>query len=227
MPAAVPFIIATQPRCGSSWLATLLDAHEQVTCHGELLADPATFPEGGFQELLERHVFGTSEQAVGFKLFYEQQVPGLVEFLIRQQTRVVFLRRDNLLRQYISLQLAFATNRWSVLRPETPTTRLAISVEAMLSWFDLVLSERTEQNIDFSQLPSVTISYERLVQNQERELGQIWDLLEVPSVRVTSPLFRQETRSIQQIVENFEEVQFALRGTDRESFLTSEPFATV
>ena len=39
MPALTRFALLTRPRCGSTYLATLLNSHPQVLCHGELFLE--------------------------------------------------------------------------------------------------------------------------------------------------------------------------------------------
>ena len=93
MPSLTRFALLTHPRCGSTYLATLLNSHPQVLCHGELFYQHQVFYAVGYRDgslhlatpaerdadpaaFLDKvwgHPFGNS--AVGFKLVRMSGLP--------------------------------------------------------------------------------------------------------------------------------------------------------
>ncbi len=130
------FLILAQARTGSTMLVRALNSHPNVRCFGEVLNtardlilygvqgydnyDPRDreLRDRDFKAFLRTRIYtpdGEGISATGFKLLYGQfrDFPGLQDWLTQETSiRVIHLKRRNLLRQLVSLKLAFTTGVW-------------------------------------------------------------------------------------------------------------------
>ena len=144
----VRFVLLSGARTGSTLLARALNSHPQARCFGELFnytikggidyiveGYKKSDPEGlALRErdpvaFLRTFIFGrhdASVRAVGLKYHYLHFVgfPGSLDALIAaEDVRVLHLKRRNLVRMYVSLEMAYETGVWQRQRPATrPST---------------------------------------------------------------------------------------------------------
>ena len=136
------FIILGKGRTGSNMLASALRSHTQIVAYGELFnnADhhrilwehPDYIPyrpldrarklrERDPREFVEKLVFRRyplQVSAVGFKLFYyhaqEKSWESVWPYLkAMPDLKIIHIKRENILKNVLSLKIAFTTNEWS------------------------------------------------------------------------------------------------------------------
>jgi hypothetical protein len=120
-----PFVILGHTRTGSNHLATLLNSHPDIECHGELLK-PVGPPFSEFLNVIERmdaryqdpdyrrdnyedfikDYFRLSDGVIGFKLIVGQHNPSTAFCMLEPTIKVIYLYRENLLAVYSSEKLA-------------------------------------------------------------------------------------------------------------------------
>lgn len=136
------FVILSAPRCGSTFVGSLLQSHPQVVCYNELFKKDRChfnypfFPEEDDAELLkvrekssdrflEKFVFrGYREvfHAVGFKMLYPQwadpEFKAVKRWLMaNHELQFIHLIRKNTLQVLISLKRATLSNEWWRMDP--------------------------------------------------------------------------------------------------------------
>jgi LPS sulfotransferase NodH len=246
-------IILTSQRSGSTFMQGCLDAHPQVRCYGELLvggnlvaprvchgyrlltkgyrylAARAWDPVG----IMDRYYAREEAPVVVFKAMYSHVDNQAVRKYLQKHTeiRVIHLRRDNLLKQYVSKVLLGAKRerRW---QPHT-THRIPV-VSARVSP-ERAIREMTKVRdyfLEFERLLSghrkIEILYERMFHGPSlsREVwAAIGGLLEIEPAQVGSDLVKMNPNDLRPMVDNYDELADALAGTEFAKYLDEQPAA--
>jgi LPS sulfotransferase NodH len=159
--------------------------------------------------------------AFGFKLMYGQarRYPELVDWCKDHQVRVVHLVRRNTLKMIVSREIAKRRGVYLSTRSLKP-------VKVMLKTKGLVLElERLESIVDkyrkaFSSNCCLDVEYEQLISNCDGETNRILDFLGIePNGSLRSKLVKTSSDSLMELVENYQHVCAALRGSPYELLL--------
>ena len=243
------FVIVGIARTGSTLLLSLLNAHRQVLAFGELFRgdgligwDVPPFlsyqnqrllrlSENAPSEFLEHEVFRRwprEIRAVGYKLFYYHARSGPqseVWDLIRKDPKIeiIHLRRRNILAQYLSLNLAHATNIWATSRsPSASPPPIHLEPEACVQHFRAVRAYEDECDAFFADLDIEHVSYEELVSDRGAVMARIWAKLGVPNMAVQERTVRQRTQPLSEAIANYYELRTALANTEWASFFAED-----
>jgi LPS sulfotransferase NodH len=241
------FCIVGIARTGSTLLLNILNAPGNVLAFGELFRtendigwdlapfagrrdrEAAALHRGDPVAFLERHVFRPWPRrirAVGFKIFYyhAQRHPwnAVWEYLERQQEiAIVHLLRANILRQYVSLGIAFQTGVWSspVGAAASTAEPIHLDVDDCIRHFDYVRSseEACRQRFGLDRL--LELRYEDLVADLERETFRLQDFLGLPKQAVRPAAGRRQPRPLSAMIANYGELERALARTPWARFL--------
>ncbi|AGB48146.1 sulfotransferase [Mesorhizobium sp. B283B1A] len=223
-PMPQPFVILAMPRTGTHYLEELLNEHPTVLSNGELLNEYDTNWPGKDRllrtdrELLEQAYwrYPTPDYKnvthIGCKInepqFHER--PGFFAELTRWPALKVILVTRNILESLRSFAQARQSGQWlkfssDAARP--PRVRLSIAdCEAYFKAADN-FHARIEHSFTTSQL--LVVEYESLLHEPAACLGKVWHFLGAPAVGLSdrAVLQRQETRALDQTVQNFDELQ--------------------
>jgi LPS sulfotransferase NodH len=193
------FIILSMPRTGSTLLHTFLNYHSHVHSLGEL-SNEAIGP-------IRWHPYPKSIEAVGLKVFYDSPKTKSVRDLFSQleipdDAKIIWLRRRNRLRQWLSLKISEQTGSWSTVRSEPQIHSLELTPEEFLSF--LKKAEDLDHQVlgQVSGKEHVSLFYEDVVNNTQFEMEKIWKLLGVTSVRPVSLLKQQHPQSVKELLAN-------------------------
>ncbi|MFN4098568.1 MAG: sulfotransferase family protein [Pararhodobacter sp.] len=127
------FLILGQPRSGTTYLQTLLNAHPDVHCRGELFdpwqidddgqktpgleaviardADPEGFLD---RRLAGEGLAGPLPVRIGAKVLFQHHPALLARYIpARPGLRLIHVRRENKLAQFASMQQVAKTKRWT------------------------------------------------------------------------------------------------------------------
>lgn len=237
------FVLLPAPRTGSNWLCTLLDSHPDILCHHELynpegihlaldrrdgslslgtLAERERDPLGLLERAWAAHL---GHAAVGFKLNLGQSEAVFRAVLADRGVLKLVLGRRNRVKTFVSEVIARETARWESYGEaggDAPAPRIRVDPAALLA--------HAERNRDhFEELRRalsgpghrvLETGYEDLESARERE--RILGFLGVRTLPLTSRTFKRETRDLRDVIENFSEVEAALRGTGLEHELASQ-----
>lgn len=224
------FVILCLGRTGSTHLVSLLDSHPEIRCFGELF----TYQEGTLDEAyitssrsdpedyLTHLTAPLTESAVGFKLPMSsiRAHPDVLGLLESPALRMVRLSRRNLLALFVSRRLLASTRVPQSTRGDYGDATVVLDPKQCLAVFRRM--EEHERYLDgiAAGKPLFRISYEELVTGQP--LGDIQRFLGVEPVALQSPFSRIRNRSMAETVENWAEVEEALRGSPYERFLEDD-----
>lgn len=227
------FLVLSSPRCGSHMLRRSLCSHPNIVCLTEMFNPDLTNNEpfdacATDTELLNERIFRKYPdrvRAVGFLLHRSgariAHRPGELwrKLMLDRELRVISLRRENLLRRYISYELMRQkrTNRRtsSVFSPEELKTEFELR-EAELTWFD----QR------FSHHQMLPVSYEEMCASYNETMARIQTFLDVPVQKLQTDTAPNLRLPLEQAIENYREVFEAFRDTRWAGFFGPETNGT-
>jgi hypothetical protein len=121
--------------------------------------------------------------------------------------KFILLKRRNILGQLTSLMIATRTNCW---RDKKSTHQIELNI-AQLEWF-IDREKKAHAAFESSGVEYKTVFYEDLCENFDETVKSIQDYLDLDYIRLEpAPLIKQETRPIQEIISNYEDVKWTLR----------------
>jgi hypothetical protein len=241
-PIRAKFVILAAPRSGSNMLCTMLGSHPSILCHHEIFN-----PKGIRLALQLREtgfVLGTVEErgqdpeaflervwttrlgfpCVGFKLTHRQDERVFCHVLSDATVAKIVLRRRNRLKTYVSHRISETLGEWEVYRPQDlirERPRIRVEPRAFLERvaFDEAYYDEIGSTIDARGQAQIEVWYERLfsadVQDSILEflgLGPAAGGMIIGSVK-------QNSRHLEDLVENYEELLRVFAGTPFEAEL--------
>jgi len=229
------FVVFSQSRSGSSVLADLLDTHPEVYCATEIFRLSPPFPHAyrrAMEKLSPAPVFGFKLQVHHLDNELHLDERHAEEFVIQLAEvgyRFIYLKRDNSLRQVISDRLREAGGP-TYLRSDGPheLPRLAVDVQNVLQRLETrrhywEVAERLLAHTD-----NVWVSYESDLQkseNHQEAADRLFAFLGLQSAPVATSMRRINTRPLSALIENYDELEAALRGTPWAAQLAESPAA--
>lgn len=229
----VDFVILCLGRTGSTHLQSLLDSHPDVRCYGELFTDVdlatgygesrvETFIASRYEDpiaYLRAVTDGVKARAIGFKLPTNslRAFPEATSVLDDPTVRVVRLSRRNLLALLVSRRLLAATGVPQSTHGSYGDARVRLEPRRCLTAFRHM--EEDERRLDdlAGDHSTFRLDYEQLVTGDRLE--ELQRFLGVAPEELNSWFSKLRTHSLRYAVENWAEVETALRGTPYEPFL--------
>jgi LPS sulfotransferase NodH len=239
-PKYAPFVIVCTARTGSEFFKSLLNDHKNMIAWGALFAPAsrnrirwgfAAQPQrASLRRLilddpvgfLEREIwtsYPSAIRAVGFKLFYGHARSGewrsVWSYLQRRtDTRILHLRRQNLLARQVSLELAQASRIWrSKGRDRVPRSMVNLDFDACLREFRRVEEGAAEIDAMFPSERVINVVYENLAVDQAAEMQRVFDFLGVENRGVRASTRRQSGGMLKDQIGNFHELERRFRGS--------------
>jgi LPS sulfotransferase NodH len=243
-----PFIILGSGRSGSTLLRERINSHTAATCYGELF-DPSEHDKIYWDtgrptleeelvlrredpaQFLDRFVFGETAKsisAVGFKIFYYQAREGrqgdVWDYLRDQKINILHLRRENMLRQFLSFELARHTKTWFINHPDQAHRDVQVRLEPneCLNFIRSMTEQYRQASEFFAVSPCLETTYEGLANNEAAESSRLLKFLELPQQPLVSGLKKQNVRPMGAVISNYEELEAALVGKPEHAFLDDE-----
>lgn len=243
-------VIFSRGRTGSNLLISLLASHPKVFQHGEIFGEHLLQHEvfrnainkmgsvAYFEHCTRRLL---AEQVVGLKFLYYQlepeyaqrwnvpDLPSVLPVLERsKELRIVHLKRRNLLETLVSWKIAAQTHRYRQYNQDRSSGagKAHSNITVNLSYEECRHEfEQTEQwqryyDAAFANHPFVEMYYEDLVADKHHEMARVLDLLSLEKYELRSPLRKQNTRPLEDIVENFAELRERFADTRHAGFFT-------
>lgn len=223
-PARERFVIFGQSRTGSTLLRSLLNAHPEVTCEGELYLNRTPFPYR-YHLVVSRR---SRTPVWGFKLFshhlerhYGLHPRTFMEHMHEHGYTIIHLRRENIVRHTLSQFLRHASGV-THQRSSQPLRTIHLDMTEFLDH----LSEREYYGklaeAAVRHVPHVTVSYERDLEPpaaRQRLMDTLFDRFGVATVPAQSELKQINTKALPDLVENYDELHAALADTPHAQWL--------
>ncbi|TCK19462.1 sulfotransferase family protein [Thiogranum longum] len=237
------FIILSTQRSGSAFLATSLASHPLITCHREIFLQKNRncdsyqmyrssslgrrvtdiFNRGSLVDKYLQGIFSADSHvsAAGFKLMYSQakRFPEVTNWLLENNVHIIHLIRKNYLRTILSACIAQARG----IHHSSKTlekTKVIIHPEMAMREMKKISDNINSYCSLFRNNPYIEISYESFVSDRDAQAKLILEFLAINNFsRLTSELVKNNPYPISELIQNYEEVSDALRGTQFDSFL--------
>lgn len=227
-----PFIVLSHQRSGSTMLTKTLNQHPAVVTFGEafvfgrmglnvagfdnhderLLTLRNNFPRA----FLEHYLFApypSHVQAVGFKLFPEQiesfHFRWLWDWIAHHpEVKIIYLTRSNLLATYTSLRIAMKDQQYSITGQSDRTrSTVRLTPEDCLAEFEQRQRYHEQAMSHLQGNPVLAVDYEQATQDLPAYLQQVQDFLGVDRADLSVSMVKQEVRSLDQVIENYDELR--------------------
>ncbi len=166
------------------------------------------------------------KRAVCFKLKYDQLISPEYktlrdEIVNDRDFRIIHLRRENLLRRYLSHYIAkqithvtMATHGQVI--PEVP--RVELDPHECQKDFETIRSRELEFAELFAQHPTFSISYEEMVAGDAKKIRALLDFMGVSPRELTTTTRRLGCDDLRQVIANFEELRTYFAGSPYSKF---------
>jgi LPS sulfotransferase NodH/glycosyltransferase involved in cell wall biosynthesis len=242
----IRFVIVGTGRTGSTMLISLINNHSEALTFGELFRSPDSIgwdvpshapasdaamlavyrhhPVRFLQSMVFRD-WKPGQRAMGFKIFYyharEFPFAAVWEYL-RNETdiRVLHVKRRNVLAQYLSLQRAHMTDRWSGPSQDAISAPLHLSPEECQRHFAWVRRSEAEHDAFFARHPVLPVIYEDLLTGQTGQMARVQDFLGLNRERLAATTVRQSSRPLSEAIANYEELEVSFAGTEWAEFFS-------
>jgi LPS sulfotransferase NodH len=241
------FIILARSRTGSNFLRGLLNAHPQITVLGELFQNERqigwAYPGYSqsnriFSLFLEHPVeflsqkvfrnFPTQTRAVGFKIFYyhaqSNNWRSVWPYLQQDQNlHVIHMKRQNLLKTYLSKKKADLTDVWVDTNSDSQNRKpfsVSLDFKECQETFSQTRAWENEYDAFFGHHKVFEIYYEDLSQDYSKVMQRVFDFLNVDQYPVKPQTRKQSKRSLSETIENYAELKNQFQGSEWETFFT-------
>lgn len=237
MPSSTRFIILAAPRTGSNLLCTLLNSHPDVLCHHELFNPEGIYyaldyRDGSLQlgSMAERdrepfaflqRVWENTQGAscAGFKMTRGQNEAVMRSLIGDSEVLKIILYRRNRLKTFVSELVARQTNQWEVYAGDehvTDAPKLRVDVQSLRAHSDLNerFYEDIRRSLQVKQQPYIEMFYENILSEPEHTRILEYLGVEATQVRLTPSSIKQNDSDLRSLIENFQELEMALEGSD-------------
>lgn len=223
------FLIFAQGRTGSTLLADTLNSHPQIFCDREILCNPRVSP----LHFPENRARTSSVEVFGFRVkCYQltkwqrmQEIRSFLESFQERGWKMIYLWRENVLEHAISNVFSNVTKKFHH-RDDTSGRPKSIRVDP--GEIQRLMRERLHflawEREALSGLPYLEINYDRdllLDEAKEATFARVLAFLEVPPADLAIPYKKSVNKSLDQIIENYQDLVESLTGTDLEKYLAS------
>lgn len=221
-------VVFAQGRTGSTLLVDLLGAAPGVHADGEILARPVLWPRG-WVEAARRHRVANTAYCFKVKIYQltdAQRVadPGRwLGGMANAGWQVIYLHRRNLLRHVLSNMVAERRGTFEIRGRDVPVVdRLTVDPNELIRWMRIRRATGEAERAALAQIAHTSVCYEDDLLDGARH-QMTYDRLAVdlglPAGEVRTDVRRTTPDRLEDIVENYDELAAALRGTEWERHL--------
>ena len=126
--------------------------------------------------------------------------------------KLIHIYREDLLRSYLSLEIARRTNDWVKYSKKSPRLeQIFLDTTDFKQYASDIAKYQKTFLMSFKKHQIHEISYENLIESPEELTNQILDFLNLPRKKLTSQMRPQNPFSIKEIVLNYEEVKTEIK----------------
>jgi len=199
----------------------------RVLLHKNIRLIRALFLDLPVQAFLSSLLFGSYPSAiksVGFKyhLYHGTRLPELKEYLNQhKEIKIIHLIRKNYLHMLVSEKLAQASKQWKLkdrVADKAHDIRFILKKAECANPFFQYKEQEKEAKTLFAGHDILILYYEDLVHNQEWTLDRVQEFLGVEKQHLFSPLKKQRTRRLSEVIENYESLKHSFKGTKWSAF---------
>ncbi len=221
------FIVLTRDRTGSNMLIQALNSHPCIGADYEIFAKL----RGRTERTILDCAFGKQPfyiRAKGFKIFYyhpqDAECSQVWDMLAANEgLHVIHLQRRNILHALVSERAAYATGVYGVRSEQEAKAyrrsvpQVEFTAEELERGFRRTREWEREGAARFASRPMIEVEYEQIVTDLPGEFRRVTDFLGVYACAPRTDFKKQGTRSLREIVRNYDELAAAFAGTGEEA----------
>lgn len=221
------FIIFGRGRSGSTLLVSLLNAHSQIYCDGEILHDWVSFPHLHINvcaSVCPRPIYGF--KLLSYQIRDIQPIINPTQFLShlhREGYLIIYLSRQNLLAHALSnINARKQKFHHQLNQVEIQKQKINVDFQELVFWIEHSEKiERYEHQI-INDLPHLPLIYEDNLltpELQQKTANQVFNLLDIPTESVTTNFVKLMSSDLSNSIENYEELSAKIKQTRYARFL--------
>jgi hypothetical protein len=163
-------------------------------------------------------------EAVGFKVNYSQinRYSEIASWIKQTDLKIIHLIRNNLLKRLVSHKIANIQNLCHSTQ-SVEAIKVHIDPKTLIDDFrrrQKRFAKYTNRFKDIFEVPFLEVSYESLVTDFNSEIQKVLKFLDIDTFKqLTSELVKINPDSLEDIVENYEEVKQAIISSEFKNFL--------
>ncbi|KAH0900816.1 hypothetical protein HID58_040319, partial [Brassica napus] len=216
------FAIISMQRSGSGWFETLLNNHTNISSNGEIFSNKD-------RRANVSSIFETLDKGL---MKHQEEI---VEYFKTRGVSSIFLFRRNLLRRIISVlantydrdaKLLNGTHKSHVHSPKEAEIlagyKPVINTSLLITELKKIQETTLKALAYFNTTRHILLHYEDVVENRIVRLDDVQEFLKVPKRELKSRQVKIHLGSLSQHVQNWEEVQTTLKGTNWSDYLEME-----
>lgn len=235
------FIILGAARTGSTLLVNLLQSHPSIKTYREIFMNESSKIDWGYpvysstkllqirQEnplfFIDQVVFGEvpkNVSAVGFKIFYDHAQGDKQQLVWNhlkdlKSLKIIHITRRNLLKNYLSLSLAFKTDIWvnnsHHTHKQSHPTAITLNYDDCIKFFEQRKAYEKYYDNLFSSHQKMNIIYEAFTKNLSPYTKQIQEFLEVKEYELYCSIKKQAKKPLSKAISNYFELKEKFIGT--------------
>lgn len=221
------FVIFGRGRSGSTLLVDLLSSGDRIFCDTEILNRPVLSPFHHIRNCSRMH----PAEIYGFKLlsYQLQSVQNLsdpkafLDKLVREKGyQLIFLTRENLLRQTLSKHYANFRNAWHDKGKSNDRSKMTVDIPLLISHLDAGYALGQFEEKMLNNLPCLRLTYENDLSEPDKQretITKVTAYLGTDDFEPKTNLRRITSNAYSDFIENFEKLERALENTRYADFL--------
>jgi hypothetical protein len=220
-------IMLSTGRKGTFLVLTALTSRVDVRVYDQVLG-PEYLPGATGKEVLA-HVFdrsgGEHVRATILPVAWfnaRDHYPGFWEELRRRNVLVMHLHRRNLLRRYVSLQVARTSNEWIAHEHTTGQAVVAIDPVECRRFVEYELESDRAAADFFADHDVLDLYYEEIVRDYDRQLARVQRFLGLAPQHLRPTSHKQGRKPLSEVVMNYQELRDYWVSTPWPEWLTEE-----
>jgi len=168
------------------------------------------------------HIFSYRDEPTGFKIFPGQNKSVLHHILKDRSVKKIVLIRENLVRSFISREIALKTGEWGKYnKNDVSLVKISMDVDRFLDYADSVKGrfKQIESILTDSEQPYLKCTYEQI--SKRFPLEEVCSFLNIPKPDQLPEIdqVRQNPFILSEMIINFKDVKRRLDGTGYSRFL--------
>jgi hypothetical protein len=153
--------------------------------------------------------------------------PGFWEELQERRVHVIHMRRRNLLRRYVSRELARTTGSWIAIQPAEASRTVTIDAVSCRLFVEHERRAEAMAASFFAEHDQLDLYYEDLIRDYDRQLERVQTFLGVVPQRLRPSCHKQARNPLSELVRNYSELRHAWEKTPWADWLSDEVESTV
>ena len=218
------FMILTNPRTGSEYLAKLLDNHSKIRCLGEVFSigpDGQNWNQSKYKQ--QQDMFGyldyeyakTDKQVCGYKQISDwvenagyNQLKEFIQAHKERDYQFIFLSREDLLKEYVSFMLMMQKGYGHI--QDEKEQKLTIHLDPKIAYMYMRkwigFNKKCKSIFEKLDIPYMDFVYERDFAEDKKVKEKVFNFFSVQQEEIADPLKPTNPYKIEKLIENYDEV---------------------